>query len=103
MSTLSVKKVVLNCSNPNVLIRVETVNDPLDPQAEADSGETRDVLLANVENEGRIERVIIQPSDESDLPVAAQFARTLRKTMSLDNLKAQLAALQAPADDTVNG
>ncbi len=96
MSTLEVKKAVLNCSNPNVLIRVETVNDPetSDQLAEPDSGRVRDALVARLDSDPFEERVILRVSDPAkDLETAKAFVKVLRQTMSLDNLKARLAAM----------
>lgn len=100
MSTLEVKKTVLNCSNPNVLIRVEVVNDPENAEqlAEPDSGRVRDALVARLDNDPFEERVILGASDpENNLSTAKAFVKVLRQTMSLDNMKARLAAM-VPAD-----
>lgn len=100
MSTLEVKKTVLNSSNPNVSIRVETVNDTETSEqlAEPDSGRVRDALVARLDSDPFEERVILGVSDpEKDLETAKAFVKVLRQTLSLDNAKARLAAM-VPAD-----
>lgn len=96
MSTLAVKKTVLNCSNPPVLVRVEEVNDPenSDQLSEPDSGRVRDVLVARLDSDPGEERVILGVSDPAkDLETAKAFVKVLRQTLSLANAKAQLAAM----------
>ena len=96
MSTLAVKKTVLNCSNPAVIIRVEEVNDPENSEqlSEPDSGRVRDALVARLDSDPFEERVILGVSDpEKDLETAKAFVKVLRQTLSLDNAKAKLAAM----------
>lgn len=98
MSTLSIEKVVLNA--PGLLVMVETINDAQpstdpDVQVEPDSGAVRQALVAHVDNGVEFERVVLQDSNpETNLAKAKEFSKILRKTIQLDGLKAQLAAVR---------